>query len=60
MPHKHIPRDAYCPCPKCLKLRLVYALNVGRNRGDISKKDLEIGIVIITTMLSVEEVNEQR
>lgn len=46
-----------CPCPKCTKLRLVYALTVEYNWKNITKKDLEVAVLILSTMLS-EEIHE--
>jgi hypothetical protein len=42
-----------CECHQCAKYRLVYALVVARNKDDITEKDFDLGITILTTMLSV-------
>jgi hypothetical protein len=52
----HEQNTHFCQCMKCVKMRLVYALLVASNHHDITAKDLEIGLLIITTMLSKENV----
>jgi len=53
-PESHIPFTHLCPCHQCAKHRLVYALMVARNKGDITEQDYELGITIISTILAVE------
>jgi hypothetical protein len=53
---KEIHDVCTCECTQCRKVRLVYALVVARNMRDITNKDLEVGLLIITTMLSQENL----
>jgi hypothetical protein len=53
---KEIHDVCTCQCNDCMKVRLVYALVVARNMRDITNKDLEVGLLIITTMLSQENL----
>lgn len=53
---KEIHDVCTCQCNDCMKVRLVYALVVARNMRDITNKDLEVGLLILTTMLSEESL----
>jgi hypothetical protein len=56
-PRKHIEGISNCTCKRCQQYRLTYALLVARNRGELLPEDFETGLLVISTYVSLTEID---
>lgn len=47
-----------CPCPACRLIRIVYALEVAKNKGELSEADYEWCLMVVTHHITMEVLDD--